>query len=312
MNIQQLEYIIAVDNQRHFGKAAEICHITQPTLSMMIQKLEEELGIQIFDRSKHPIEPTSVGKQVIEQAIITLKHIRQIKEVVENEQGCVKGVFKMGIIPTIAPYIVPNLLKKQTGQGNEIELVIKESTTNNMIEELLAGTLDGGLLAGPLNHAQLVEYPLYYEKFYAYVSKDKKYKAKEIDLDKVDINQLWLLENVHCLRGQIEHLCRLKKQSLNNNPAVRYEAGSIDTLINIVDYNDGMTIIPELSAMGLSEERQENLRQFKHMTAVREVSLVVSKEFVRHTMLQIIADMIKQSVPKSLLNEDLKKFVVGL
>ncbi len=312
MNIQQLEYIIAVDNQRHFAKAAEVCNISQPTLSMMVQKMEDELGVQLFDRSKHPIEPTAVGKKVIEQARISLKNIRQIKEVVENEQGCVKGIFKMGVIPTIAPYIVPNLLKNQTHQGNEIELVIQESTTNNMIEELLAGTLDGGLLAGPLNHPKLVEYPLYYEKFYAYVSKEEKYASREIDLDKVDINDVWLLENVHCLRGQIEHLCQLKKQSLSENSAVRYEAGSIDTLINIVDYNYGMTIIPELSAMGLSEEKQDNLRLFKNMTAVREVSLIVSHEFVRKTLLNIIAGMIRQSVPKSMLDESLKKFVVGL
>ncbi len=312
MNIQQLEYIVAVDNQRQFAKAAETCNISQPTLSLMIQKLEDELKIQIFDRSKYPIEPTAIGRQVIKQARISLKNIRQIREIVENEQNCVKGKFKLGIIPTIAPYIVPNLLQKQLEQGNEMELIIKETTTAHMIVELQNGTLDGGLLAGPLNNSLLVEHPLYYEKFYAYVSGEEKYKDREIDLEQVNINDLWLLESEHCLRGQIERLCELKSQSLKNNFSVHYEAGSIDTLINIVDTNDGMTIIPELSAMNLSEERQENLRFFKNMTAVREVCLAVNKDFVRYTMLNIISDMIRQSVPKSMLNDELKEYVVFL
>ncbi len=311
MNIQQLEYIVAVDNQRHFANAAEACHVSQPTLSMMIQKLEEELGVQLFDRSKHPIRPTSVGKQVIEQARITLKSFRQIKEIVENEQQITKGSFKLGIIPTIAPYLVPELLRKQQTLYSDIELVLKEYTTDRIIEELLAGTLDGGLLAGPLNHSRIVEYPVYYEKFYAYVSKEDVYKGKEIDLDQIDIDRVWLLENVHCLRGQIERLCQMKKQS-PNNLAVRYEAGNIDTLINIVDYNYGMTVIPEMSAMTLSEEKQENLRKFKNLTAVREVSLMVSKEYVRKTMLKAITDIIRQSIPKTMLDPKLKEYVVEL
>ena len=315
MNIQQLEYIVAVDNQRHFAKAADVCHIAQPTLSMMIQKLEDELGVQLFDRSKHPVEPTSIGKQVIEQARTSLQSLKQIKEIVENEQNVVTGTFKLGIIPTIAPYLVPELLKKRQTHYNDIELILKESTTNHILEDILNGTLDGGLLAGPINLPKIVEYPVYYEKFYAYVSKEDMYKDKEIDLEQIDINNIWLLENVHCLRGQIERLCRMKKQSakmIQESSAIRYEAGSIDTLINIVDYNYGITIIPEMSAMGLSEEKQENLRQFKNMTAVREVCLIVSKEYVRKTMLNLILDVIRQSVPKSMLDSSLKKHAVEL
>ncbi|MDR0384520.1 MAG: LysR family transcriptional regulator, partial [Prevotellaceae bacterium] len=170
MNIQQLEYIIAVDNFRHFAKAAEICHVTQPTLSMMIQKLEEELDVKMFDRSKHPVEPTSIGKQIIEQARISLRHFKQIREVIENEQNMVTGSFNLGIIPTIASYLVPVLLHKHNTGYSEIDLTLKERTTNELVHELLNGTLDGGILAGPLNHPRLCEYPVYYEKFYAYVS----------------------------------------------------------------------------------------------------------------------------------------------
>jgi LysR family hydrogen peroxide-inducible transcriptional activator len=313
MNIQQLEYIVALDNQRHFAKAAEVCFVSQPTLSAMIQKLEEELGVQLFDRVKHPIEPTAVGKHVIEQARISLKNFKQIKEIVEHEQNIVKGEFKLGVIPTIAPYVVPELLQKQQKTNNDIELILKEKPTNTIIDELVAGTLDGGLLAGPLNHPQIVEHPIYYEKFYAYVSpNDKAHNYKEIDLEKVDINDIWLLENIHCLRGQIERLCKMKKQSSNQFSYMRYEAGSINTLINIVDYNSGMTIVPEMIAMNLSEDKQENLREFKDLTAVREVSLVVNKDYVRKTMLRIIIETIRQSVPKSMLQSELKKYVIEL
>jgi LysR family hydrogen peroxide-inducible transcriptional activator len=314
MNIQQLDYVIAVDNFRHFAKAADVCCVTQPTLSMMIQKLEEELNVKIFDRTKHPVEPTAIGKQIIAQARISLKYFNQIKEVVESEQSRTKGSFKLGIIPTIASYLVPVMLSKQQEEYNDIELILKESTTGNLIHEIMNGTLDGGVLAGPLNHPGLDEYPVYYEKFYAYVSpEDAAYKDKEIDLNTIDINNVWLLENEHCLRGQIERLCQMKKKSLTGgNPSIKYESGSIETLIHVVDYNPGITIIPEMHAMGLSEEKQENLRAFKDMTAVREVSLVVSKDYVRKTLLNVILEIIRSSVPKSMQDMHLKAFVVDL
>lgn len=313
MNIQQLEYLVAVDSCRHFGKAAESCGVTQPTLSMMIQKLEEELDVKIFDRSSHPIAPTLIGEQIVVQARTTLKHFKQIREIVENEQNFVKGSFTLGIIPTIAPYLVPELLSHKQSEDSGVELILRENTTTNLIKEILNGTIDGGLMAGPVNNQQLIEYPIYYERFYAYVSKnDPAYESKEIELEKIDISQIWLLENVHCLRGQIEHLCQMKRNSLPLNEMVRYEAGSIDTLINIVDYNYGITIIPEMSAMGLSEDKQENLRSFKNMTAVREVSLVVSKEYVRKAMLNATIDIIRQSVPKLMQNPELKEYVIGI
>ncbi|MDR0420937.1 MAG: LysR family transcriptional regulator [Prevotellaceae bacterium] len=313
MTIQQLEYIVAVDNFRHFAKAAEICFVTQPTLSMMIQKLEEELNVKLFDRTKHPVEPTFVGAQVIAQARISLGHLQQIKEIVENEQNIVKGKFILGIIPTIATYLVPELLHQHLAANSDIELVLKECTTENIIKGIMNGTLDGGTLAGPLNHPELVEYPIYYEKFYAYVSPlDEVYKKRKIDLNKVNINNVWLLENEHCLRGQIENLCMRKRKSTQNKQAIRYDAGSIETLINVVDYNPGITVIPEMHAMALSEERQENLREFDNLTAVREVCVVVSREYVRKTMLNIILDIIRNSVPKSMQNPELKQYVVPL
>ena len=313
MTIQQLEYIIAVDEYRQFVRASEVCGMTQPTLSMMIRKLEEELDVRIFDRSDSPINPTPMGKQIIEQAKVTLMQFNKIRELVENEQNLISGSFNLGVIPTIAPYMVPELLREKDTKLNEFSLILRESTTTNIIADLLSGKLDGGLMAGPLNHPGLVEYPIYYEKFYAYIApSDTEWDSKTIDLDSIDIKNVWLLESEHCLRGQIERLCRMKNSVSSDDSSVRYEAGSIDTLINIVDLNSGMTVVPEMSAMTLSEERQGNLREFKDITAVREVSLVVSKDYVRRKMLNAVLDIINDSVPKSMKNPDLKKFVVDL
>ncbi len=312
MNIQQLEYIVAVDNYRHFAKAADASFVTQPTLSMMIQKLESELDVKIFDRSRQPVQPTLIGSRIIEQARVVLKNVRQIKEVVHEEKTTLTGSFKLGVIPTIASYLIPELLSVHQQKYGFIELVLQERTTAEIIQGILSGELDGGLLAGPLNRAEIVEYPIYYEKFYAYVSpKEPYYKEVAVDLEAIDINALWLLEDVHCFRGQIQRLCQLKKKSFSTEVG-RYEAGSVDTLINIVDLNRGLTIIPEMTAMNLSEDRQANLRELKDLTAVREVSLMVGQEFVRKRMLEELISMVKASVPRSMQNPELKSFVIDL
>ena len=244
MNIQQLEYIIAVDRHRHFVSAAEACFVTQPTLSMMIRKFEEELDVQIFDRSDVPVKTTSIGRSIIKQAEITLRQLNRIKEIVEDERQSLLGKFSLSIIPTIAPYLVPELLYKKEQTCTELTLVLKENITANIIANILTGVIDGGLMATPLKHPDLVEYPIYYEKFYAYVHpSDILHKEKEIDINSINIDNVWLLESVHCFRGQIERLCR-KEEDFKEHQHVRYQARSINTLINVVDLNSGITVIP--------------------------------------------------------------------
>ncbi|MDR1758167.1 MAG: hydrogen peroxide-inducible genes activator [Bacteroidales bacterium] len=314
MNIQQLEYVIAVDDCRHFAQAAAVCHVTQPTLSMMIQKLEDELNVKIFDRDKHPVEPTPTGKQIIAQARVSVRYFRQLKEMVMQERTLTGGSFTLGVIPTIASYLAPILLHETSRAPHEIELVLKEGTTSQLVQDILHGKIDGGVMASPLNHPELVEHPLYYEKFYAYVSpKDPLHKEKKIDLKKINIHNVWLLEEEHCLRGQVSRLCQLKQEAKQQHfEPTRYQSGSMDTLMNIVDYNGGITIIPEMHAMGIPEDRQENLREFAHVIAVREVSIVVSKDYVREALLQQVINMIRAIVPKSMQNPELKKFIVAL
>lgn len=313
MNIQQLEYIIAVDNHRHFAKAAEASFVTQPTLSMMIQKLEDELGIKIFDRSQLPVQPTVIGVLIINQARVIVSQVKQIKEIIQEEKGIVQGTFRIGIIPTIAPYLLPKLMQSHEQNGYDIELAIEENTTTQIIEKILNGTLDGGILAGPLNNEKIKEHPIYWERFYAYVSPKETslYAKKELDEDDLNINKLWLLEEVHCFRSQILKICNLRKRK-NAHTLFTYEAGSINTLINIVDRNSGLTIIPEMAINELNEQQKLNVRPLKGISPVREVSLVTRKEFLRERVLSIITDEVKKAIPASLLDPELKKFVVGI
>lgn len=313
MNIQQLEYIIAVDNNRHFAKAAEASFVTQPTLSMMIQKLEDELGVKIFDRSQLPVQPTPIGVQIINQARVIVSQVKQIKEIIQEEKGIVQGVFKLGIIPTIAPYLLPRLMHTHNENGYDIVLVIEETTTNQIIEKILNGALDGAILATPLKNDKIVEHPIYYERFYAYVSPKETslYAKKELDEDDLNVNRLWLLEEVHCFRSQILKLCNTRRRK-SSHSLFAYEAGSISTLINIVDANSGLTIIPEMAIEELSEQQKKNIRPLKGVVPVREISLITRREFLRERVLDIIISEVKKSVPKELLNPELKKHVIDI
>ncbi len=312
MNIQQLEYIVAVDTYRHFAKAAEASFVTQPTLSMMIQKLEEELGVKIFDRGQQPVQPTPIGTLIINQARIIVSQVKQVKNIVDEEKGVLQGSLRMGVIPTIAPYLLPELIRLHNLSNNEVELVIEEATTDQILEKLIAGTLDVGLLATPLNNDRLREHPIYYERFFAYVSPEETslYAKRELSEEDLNINRLWLLTDTHCLKNQILKLCNLRRKR-NVHTLLSYEAGSIATLVNIVDNNSGLTIIPEMALRHLSERQQQNVRPLKSPVPVREVSLVTRKEFLRERMLDILTQEIRAAVPQEMLSKNLKDNVLA-
>lgn len=313
MNIQQLEYIIAVDNHRHFSKAAEASFVTQPTLSMMIQKLEDELGVKIFDRTKLPVQPTEIGRKVIDQARVAVAQINQIGELILEEKGVIKGVFRLGIIPTVSPYLLPRLMDVHARGNTDIRIIVKELTTENILKGIANDSLDGAILATPLNDDSIAERPLYYERFFAYVSPKERSLYVKNELNEADLNSnnLWMLDEVHCFRTQILHLCNLKKRR-NSQTIFNFEAGSIDTLIKIVDENDGLTVVPEMAIDNLSDLQKKNIRPFKHSTPVREISLITRKEYIRERLINIITEEIKNAVPKQLLDPALKKYVVPL
>lgn len=313
MNIQQLEYIIAVDNHRHFSKAAQASFVTQPTLSMMIQKLEDELDVKIFDRTQLPVQPTDIGVLIIDQARAAVSQVNQIKKIIQEEKGIIKGTFRLGIIPTIAPYLLPKLMNIHQQNNLDIHIAIHELTTNQIIHGLSKGTLDGGILSTPLKEDIIAEYPLYYERFFAYVSPQETALYVKTELEETDLTstKLWLLDEVHCFRTQILHLCNLKKRR-NPDSIFNYEAGSINTLINIVDSNKGLTVIPEMAIDSLSDSQKKNVRPFKRSTPVREISLVTRKEYIRERLIGVIIDEVKAAVPSSLLDDSLKKYLVPL
>jgi LysR family hydrogen peroxide-inducible transcriptional activator len=297
MNLQQLEYIIAVDSQRHFAKAAEISFVTQATLSMMIKKLEDELGIKIFDRSKQPVTPTKEGEEFIARAKRVLAEVKRLKDFAEEVKGEIAGDIHLGIIPTLAPYLLPLFLKNFIKKYPRLNIFIKELITKHIIDNIKTGELDLGLVATPLNDPPIKEYPLFYEEFFAYSSKGENLPRKKYLLPQmIDFRRLWLLEEGHCFRSQVLNLCELKKKDVENEN-LHYEAGSIETLINLVDKYQGITIIPHLAALNLKSLQKNNVREFANPKPVREISIITGNNFARTKILERLKEEIVTKIP---------------
>ncbi|MGY4383279.1 LysR family hydrogen peroxide-inducible transcriptional activator [Pedobacter sp. UYP24] len=310
MTLVQLEYIVAVDTYRSFVGAAEKCFVTQPTLSMQVQKLEEMLDVKIFDRSKQPVTPTEIGTQVIEQARIILQESLKIKELISSQQQDVVGELKVGIIPTIAPYLLPKVIAAMMEKYPQLKLMIWEYTTEDIIHHLKTGVLDCGILATPLADTNIEEFPLYYENFVTYISKNSRlYKKKTIDADDLEDENIWLLNEGHCMRSQVLNICRSTKQ--NRIQGLTYNTGSVETLIRMVDMNNGATLLPELALEELSNKQLSKVRYFKSPEPVREVSLVTHKNFIKKRTLNALKEEILNLIPKA-MKQKKKKDIIGI
>lgn len=308
MTLQQLEYILALDKTRHFVRAAEMCGVTQPTLSAMVQKLEDELDCRIFDRSTHPLVPTEVGQQIINQAQVVIYHVNQLKENVQMQKGALKGNLNLAMIPTVAPYLLPQFISVFKEDYADITLKVTEMRTEDVIQKLQTAEIDMAILSTPLNDPKIFEVPLYYEKFVVYIAPtEPMYKNKEISSQEMPLENLWVLEEGHCLRNQVFNFCNRKVHQSSV-----YEAGSIDTLVKIVDVNGGYTIIPELHVNLLSEKQKENLRELTKPEAIREISLIIRHDYVREGMMNAVANSIKKIIPEHMLDTRLKKFAIKL
>lgn len=310
MTLVQLEYIVAVDTYRSFVSAAEKCFVTQPTLSMQVQKLEEFLNVKLFDRSKQPVIPTEIGAQIIDQARIVLQENKKIKEIISSQQQEVTGELRIGIIPTIAPYLLPKVIAAMLEKYPELKLVIWEYTTEDIIHHLKTGVIDCGILATPLVDANITETPLYYENFVSYISKNSKlYKKKAIDADDFEDENIWLLNEGHCMRTQVLNICRTTKN--NRLQSLTYNTGSVETLIRMVDVNNGATLLPELALAELNAKQLNKVRYFKSPEPVREISLVTHKNFIKKRMLNAIKEEILAIIPKT-MKQRKKKDVIGI
>jgi LysR family transcriptional regulator, hydrogen peroxide-inducible genes activator len=300
MTITQLEYVLAVEKHRNFVLAADSCCVTQPTLSMQIQKLEDELGVKIFDRSRQPVVTTQIGLEIIQQARISISEFYKINETVNANKHDVSGEIRLGIIPTIAPYLLPLFLSDFLQKNSSIHLKIKELTTDNIVESLKNDELDLGLLATPLQQPNIIEYPIFYEELVLYVSRQNTiFKKKYVLSEDINPNELWLLEEGHCLRSQIENLCELKRKAIGSNQ-FEYQAGSLETLRKMVERNQGITILPELATMDFDEERLSLIRRFQTPAPVREVSLVTHKNFSKIAVLKALKNSILEAIPEKL------------
>lgn len=301
MTIVQLQYIIALDTYRNFLLAAEKCFVTQPTLSMQILKLEDDLGVKLFDRSKQPVIPTEIGAEIIEQARTVITETSKIKELISNRKGELEGELKIGVIPTIVPYLLPKVIVSFMDKYPKVTLMIWEYTTEKIIHDLKSGLLDCGILSSPTEEQGLSETPLFYETFVAYISKSSELMKKKWLVPKdIKPDELWLLNEGHCMRNQVLNLCNQKKPTGALGKPFEYNTGSVETLKRMVDLNTGVTIIPELCLTDLSIAQLDHIRYFKSPEPTREISLATKKNFVKKRLIQALGKEIIDSVPKQM------------
>ena len=300
MTLQQLEYILAVNQFRHFAKAAEYCRVTQPTLSAMIQKLEEELDTRIFDRSQQPVCPTPVGIHIIEQAQNILVQANRIKNIIEEEKHSLTGTFKLGILPTVAPYLLPRFFPQLMKKYPDLDIRVVEMKTNDIKKALQTGEIDAGIVASLAGMEELQQTPLFYEQFFAYVSReDALFNNEVIRTSDLNGEQLWLLDEGHCFRDQLVRFCQMKSARASQ---LAYHLGSMETFMRMVESGKGVTFIPELAVLQLGDAQKELVRSFAIPCPTRQVVLLTNKNFIRHTLLEVLVKEIKLSVHKEMLS----------
>lgn len=308
MNLQQLRYVVAVNRFRNFAKAAESCNVSQPTLSAMLQKLEEELDIRIFERSNKSVMPTTAGEKIIHQAETALLEIDRIGEIVLEGKGQIGGKFVLSVGPTIAPYILPKFIKKYRESFPSVELSIQELKVNFMLDALLRGELDAGIAISENAREGILEIPLYTEKFLVYLAESCWRKLPVFKPDNLEHENMWIMKDAQCLRDSAFSFCKSRQKGNHI-----YEAGSITTLVHIVDENGGFTIIPEMHLPFLSDKQRENVRPIEgDYLSQRRVSLYIKEDYIRQRMLNTVTDTLKKFIPERMINERVRKYGIKL
>lgn len=305
MTITQLKYVLSVAEHQNFTKAAEHSFVTQPTMSMQIQKLEEELDILIFDRSKKPIELTEIGKKIVEQARNIVNEAERMQDVVDQEKGYIGGNFSLGIIPTVMPTLLPMFLKTFGQRYPKVQLRIEELNTDEIISQLHEGYIDAAIAATPLMEEKIKERPLYYEPFVGYIPENHRlFDKKEIAPSDLDLNDILLLEDGHCFRDNIINIC--KNTKFNNGESFQLESGSFETLLKLADDGMGMTLLPYLHTLDLSEERIKKLKHFEKPSPAREVSLIYHQSELKMQIINALYDLIASIIRGAIAFHDVK------
>ncbi|MCO5725366.1 LysR substrate-binding domain-containing protein [Robiginitalea marina] len=305
MTITQLQYVLAVAEYQNFTLAAEKCFVTQPTLSMQVQKLEDELGLQIFDRGKKPISITDAGRRIVEQARNIVNEAARIRDIVDQEKGFVGGTFTLGIIPTVMPTLLPMFLKTFVERYPKVHLILREQNTESMIRNLEEGHLDAGIAATPLEKEHLVERPLYYEPFVAYVPAGHRLGSLDrLQPEYLNLSDILLLQDGHCFRDGVINLCKAIGEAGEDH--FELESGSFETLVNLADENMGMTLLPYLNTLGLCERRKRNLKYFTDPPPAREVSLIYHKKELKHQITEALREVISGVIRGAITFQDVK------
>ncbi|MNK92961.1 Hydrogen peroxide-inducible protein activator [compost metagenome] len=301
MNIQQLEYLIAVDKYKHFGKAAQACFITQPTLSAMIQKFEDELDVKIFDRTTHPIRTTDAGAELIKEAQKVIDAVMELKSRANILNNILAGKLNLGIIPTVSSYILPNEIFSFLQKNPQIELNIKEMTTESIIKSLKSGELDAGIISTPYSAAEeFYQDFLFNEELMLYSGTETGQKKDCFVVpEDIDVNKVWLLEEGNCLRTQFENICHLKENSLKPKN-LEFLASNVNTLIQMVDKVGGITILSEIGVQQLSDEQKQKVSRFIKPFPYREMSLIYYKPTYKQKILDELISEIRTSMEQKL------------
>ncbi|WCL48626.1 LysR substrate-binding domain-containing protein [Leptospira sp. GIMC2001] len=298
MTLTQLRYIVALDRHKSFARAAESCLVAQPTLSLQIQKLEQEIGAEIFDRNKNPVITTKFGTDIVDQAKIILREADRLEEIFRESKEDLTGKISIGIIPTISAYLLPQIFKKLNKDYASIDFRFFELPTSQIIEKLMSEDLEIGILATPLHRNDIIESPLYYEPFVAYYPKDYEGKTENIDIDDLKSSEMILLGEEHCLRHQSLKICGQRTLG-------KIECGSLETIRNMVDLGVGMTLLPLLSM----NAENDKFGRFKDPEPVREVSLVYKHGFYKKKILQAVQKTILSVIPKELQDKGNRKLI---
>ena len=305
MTITQLKYVLAVAEYQNFTIASEHCFVTQPTLSMQIQKLEDQLEVKIFNRSKKPIQLTQIGEKIIEQAKIIINESNRISDIVDQQKGYVGGEFKLGIIPTIMPSLLPMFLKTFVKKYPKVNLIIEELTTEEIIRKLSDGHIDAGIAATPLENEAIKERVIYYEPFIGFIPSDHRlHNHKTIDASDLELNDILLLEDGHCFKENILNLCRAYKKE--SGAHFHLESGNFNTLIKLAKENLGMTLLPYLYTLDLNDIDQTFLREFNAPVPAREVSLIYHKSQLKIQLIEALKDVIDSVIRGAITFNDVK------
>jgi len=302
ITLQQLEYIIAVDKYRHFVTASEKCFVTQPTLSMQIKKLESDLEVTIFDRSKQPIVPTLLGVKIIDQAKEVVFQSKKITEIINNDKNSVFGELNIGIIPSLSPYLLPRFIGKLTKKYPALTISITEMMTEDIITNLKNDNLDVGILVTPLNEKGIFEQTLFYEEMYLYVNSNHEFATdKTVNTKDIATDNLWLMSKGNCFRTQVVNLCDYNSK-LEIQKHFKFESGSLETIINLVNTEGGYTLLPELATQSLNSNGV--LRHFTNTKPLREVGLAFSRTNVKSKLIEVLFDEILESIPSKMIKKN--------